>query len=146
MQLNDRVVIYDWVSGTTNITWIMPTADWRLVPSGIELLRHSTEYDVRTNSVRSITVFSDFWCSSGSLMPDGTLIQTGVSGNSELVVCVYKTCDCNYKWHEIPFGFQVKQWYSRNHILPDGRQAIIGGREAYNYEFYLNLVPKVFCF
>lgn len=29
-----------------------------------------------------------------------------------------------------------QRWYATNHILPDGRQIIIGGRQAFNYEFY----------
>ncbi|XVF63746.1 hypothetical protein PTKIN_Ptkin09bG0111200 [Pterospermum kingtungense] len=35
-------------------------------------------------------------------------------------------------------GLAVKRWYATNHILPDGRQIIVGGIEQFNYEY----VPK----
>ncbi|KAI3761244.1 hypothetical protein L1987_51656 [Smallanthus sonchifolius] len=42
-------------------------------------------------------------CSSGSLMPDGTVTQTGGTADGELVVRTYSSCDtCD--WEEIPTG------------------------------------------
>ncbi|KAL0351794.1 UNVERIFIED_CONTAM: Aldehyde oxidase GLOX [Sesamum calycinum] len=42
------------------------------------------------------------------------------------------TCD----WREISRGLTQRRWYATNHILPDGRQIVIGGRRQFNYEFY----------
>ncbi|MFS7972288.1 putative glyoxal oxidase, galactose oxidase/kelch, beta-propeller, immunoglobulin-like protein [Helianthus anomalus] len=50
-------------------------------------------------------------------------------------VRIYKSCGtCD--WKEIPNGLNQQRWYATNHLLPDGRQIIIGGRQAFNYEFY----------
>ncbi|KAI3820963.1 hypothetical protein L1987_08519 [Smallanthus sonchifolius] len=38
---------------------------------------HYVEYDVAWNSIRPLNVLTDNWCSSGALMPDGNLVQTG---------------------------------------------------------------------
>ncbi|KAJ0431328.1 putative glyoxal oxidase, galactose oxidase, central domain superfamily [Helianthus annuus] len=29
-----------------------------------------------------------------------------------------------------------RRWYATNHVLPDGWQIVIGGRQHFNYEFY----------
>nr|XP_043636729.1 aldehyde oxidase GLOX1-like [Erigeron canadensis] len=134
MQLlpNDRVVMYDRTDfGTSNIS--LPNGKCR--PNTTDCSAHSVEYDIASNSVRPLMVLTDFWCSSGSLMPDGTLVQTGGWTNGIRVVRNYKSCDkCD--WQEVPLGLSQPRWYATNHLLPDGRQIIIGGRNSFNYEFY----------
>ncbi|TYJ20359.1 hypothetical protein E1A91_A09G259200v1 [Gossypium mustelinum] len=103
----------------------------------VDCTAHSVEYDVFSNKFRALTVQTDVWCSSGAIMPDGNLFQTGGFNNGERRVRVFspcKTCD----WNEIPNGLTAKRWYASNHILPDGRRIIVGGRGQFNYEF----IPK----
>ncbi|KAL8217635.1 hypothetical protein R6Q57_021008 [Mikania cordata] len=134
MQLlpNDRVLIYDRTDfGTSNIS--LPGGKCR--PNSNDCSAHSVEYDVVSNTVRPLMVLSNVWCSSGSLMPDGTVTQTGGTGDGAFVVRTYSSCDtCD--WDEIPNGLAQGRWYATNHVLPDGRQIIIGGRQTFNYEFY----------
>ncbi|KAL4584214.1 hypothetical protein LXL04_008806 [Taraxacum kok-saghyz] len=138
MQLlpNDRVVIYDLTDfGTSNIS--LPHT--KCLPNSTDCTAHSVEYDITFNTVRPISVLTNFWCSSGSLMADGRLVQTGGYNNGYRVVRVYESCDtCD--WKEIGKGLNRHRWYATNHILPGGgRQIIIGGRDAFSYEFY----PKI---
>ncbi|KAF5769426.1 putative glyoxal oxidase, galactose oxidase/kelch, beta-propeller [Helianthus annuus] len=80
-------------------------------------------------------VLANVWCSSGTLMPDGRLVQTGGWADGYLRVRIYKSCGtCD--WKEIPNGLNQQSWCVTNHLLLDGRQIIIGGRQAFNYEFY----------
>ncbi|XP_071711749.1 aldehyde oxidase GLOX1-like [Rutidosis leptorrhynchoides] len=134
MQLlpNDRVVMYDRTDfGTSNIS--LP--DGKCRPNSTDCSAHSVEYDVTSNSVRPLMVLTNVWCSSGTLMPDGTLVQTGGFDDGYRVVRIYKSCDtCD--WQEIPNALNKQRWYATTHLLPDGRQIIIGGRQAFNYEFY----------
>ncbi|KAK1422272.1 hypothetical protein QVD17_25266 [Tagetes erecta] len=134
MQLlpNDRVVIFDRTDfGTSNIS--LP--DGKCRPNSDDCSAHSVEYDVAKNTVRPLMVLSNVWCSSGSLMPDGTLVQTGGNDFGGLVVRVYDSCDtCD--WVEIPNGLAQPRWYATNHKLPDGRQIVIGGRDTFTYEFF----------
>nr|GEX88608.1 hypothetical protein [Tanacetum cinerariifolium] len=134
MQLlpNDRVVIYDRTDfGTSNIS--LPNGRCR--PNSDDCSAHSVEYDVGRNSIRPLMVLTDVWCSSGTLMPDGSLVQTGGWQEGDHVVRIYKSCDtCD--WREMISGLSQPRWYATNHILPDGRQIIIGGRQAFSYEFY----------
>ncbi|KAA8528715.1 hypothetical protein F0562_036070 [Nyssa sinensis] len=143
MQLlnNDRVVIYDRTDfGRSNIS--LPNGKCRIDPNDTALTTdctaHSVEYDVATNSIRPLMVLTDVWCSSGALMSDGRLIQTGGFNDGDRVVRVYRPCTgCD--WEEIKSGLTQRRWYATNHILPDGRQIVIGGRRQFNYEFY----PKI---
>ncbi|KAJ0818606.1 putative galactose oxidase [Helianthus annuus] len=134
MQLlpNDRVVMYDRTDfGTSNIS--LPEGKCR--PNSTDCSAHSVEYDVASNSVRPLMVLTNVWCSSGTLMRDGSLVQTGGFDDGYRVVRTYKSCGtCD--WQEKPNGLSKSRWYASNHLLPDGRQIIIGGRKAFNYEFY----------
>ncbi|KAL5557926.1 hypothetical protein UlMin_034137 [Ulmus minor] len=132
MQLlpNDRVVVFDRTDfGPSNLS----------LPNGNclrnDCTAHSAEYNVARNTFRALTVQSDVWCSSGALMPDGTLIQTGGFNLGDRRVRIFKPCPtCD--WQEIINGLGARRWYATNHILPDGRQIVIGGRGQFNYEFY----------
>ncbi|XP_071712582.1 aldehyde oxidase GLOX1-like [Rutidosis leptorrhynchoides] len=134
MQLlpNDRVVMYDRTDfGISNIS--LPNGMCR--PNSKDCSAHSVEYDISSNTVRPLMVLTNVWCSSGTLMRDGTLVQTGGFDDGYRTVRTYKSCDiCD--WVEIPNGLNQQRWYATNHLLPDGRQIIIGGRQAFNYEFF----------
>ncbi|KAM1387910.1 hypothetical protein ACFX2I_016097 [Malus domestica] len=135
---NDRVVIYDRTDfGMSNLS--LPDGKCREDPNDtalkIDCTAHSVEYDVPTNSFRPLMVQTDVWCSSGSISPDGRLIQTGGFNDGERKVRIYEPCNgCD--WKEYDNGLAARRWYATNHILPDGRQIIIGGRRQFNYEFY----------
>lgn len=142
MQLlnNDRVVIFDRTDfGNSNIS--LPNGKCRYDQNDtalqVDCTAHSVEYDVASNSIRPLMVQTDVWCSSGSVLPDGSLVQTGGFNDGEKVVRVFKPCNnATCDWHETRGGLIQKRWYSTNHILPDGRQIIIGGRRSFSYEFY----------
>ncbi|KAK8483295.1 hypothetical protein V6N13_075495 [Hibiscus sabdariffa] len=142
MQLlrNDRVVMYDRTDfGLSKLP--LPNGKCRYDPRDtalkVDCTAHSLEYDVLTNKFRALMVQTDVWCSSGAVVPNGNLVQTGGFNDGERKVRVFspcRTCD----WQEIPNGLAVRRWYASNHILPDGRQIVVGGRRQFNYEF----VPK----
>ncbi|XP_047306605.1 aldehyde oxidase GLOX-like [Impatiens glandulifera] len=140
MQLlpNDRIVILDRTDfGKSNIS--LPNGncrrDWKDKALKVDCTAHSVEYDVVTNSVRPLYVMTDVWCSSGSLMSDGRLVQTGGFNDGDHAVRTIRPC-LNCDWTETSTELINRRWYSTNHILPDGRQIIIGGRRQFNYEFY----------
>ncbi|MFS7972298.1 putative galactose oxidase [Helianthus anomalus] len=134
MQLlpNDRVIMYDRTDfGVSNIS--LPNG--KCCPISTNCSAHSVEYDAVSNTIRPLMVLTNVWCSSGTLMPDGRLVQTGGWADGYRRVRIYKTCStCD--WNEIPNGLNQQRWYATNHLLPDGRQIIIGGCQAFNYEFY----------
>ncbi|TYI67021.1 hypothetical protein E1A91_D09G268800v1 [Gossypium mustelinum] len=137
---NDRVIMFDRTDfGPSNLP--LPTGKCRNDPTDtalqVDCTAHSVEYDVFANKFRALTVQTDVWCSSGAIMPDGNLFQTGGFNDGERRVRVFSPCRmCD--WNEIPNGLTAKRWYASNHILPDGRQIIVGGRGQFNYEF----IPK----
>ncbi|XP_062100703.1 aldehyde oxidase GLOX-like [Humulus lupulus] len=136
MQLlnNDRVVMFDRTDfGTSNLS----LAAGKCPAGAKDCSAHSVEYNVITNKFRPLTVQTNVWCSSGSAMPDGTLAQTGGSFEGERRVRLFTPCGgTNCDWQEVNLGLAKSRWYSTNHILPDGRQIIIGGRKQFNYEYY----------
>ncbi|KAL0282398.1 UNVERIFIED_CONTAM: Aldehyde oxidase GLOX [Sesamum angustifolium] len=142
MQLvnTDRVILFDRTDfGPSNIS--LPNNQCRNDPNDLTLkvdcTAHSVEYDVASNSIRPLNVLTDVWCSSGSAMPDGSLMQTGGFNDGDRNVRVYKPCsDDSCDWQEFDVALRQKRWYATNHILPDGRQIIVGGRGQFSYEFY----------
>lgn len=140
MQLlhNDRVVIFDRTDfGLSKLN--LPNGRCRKDPTEQvvknDCTAHSVEYDVASNTFRPLFVQTDVWCSSGSVTPDGTLVQTGGYNDGDRTVRIFKPCStCD--WQEVAGGLAARRWYATNHILPDGRQIIIGGRRQFNYEFY----------
>ncbi|KAL0438882.1 UNVERIFIED_CONTAM: Aldehyde oxidase GLOX [Sesamum latifolium] len=142
MQLlnTDRVIIFDRTDfGPSNIS--LPNNQCRNDPNDLTLkvdcTAHSVEYDVASNSIRPLNVLTDVWCSSGSVMPDGSLMQTGGFNDGDRNVRVYKPCsDDSCDWQEFDVALRQRRWYATNHILPDGRQIIVGGRGQFSYEFY----------
>ncbi|XP_058098765.1 aldehyde oxidase GLOX-like [Magnolia sinica] len=140
MQLlsNDRVVIFDRTDfGRSNLS--LPDGKCRNDPHDtavkIDCSAHSAEYDVATNSIRPLMILTDTWCSSGTVAPDGRLIQTGGFNDGDRTVRIFTPCD-NCDWEEKPTALGVRRWYATNQILPNGWAIIIGGRRQFNYEFY----------
>ncbi|KAL6584328.1 hypothetical protein OROMI_003617 [Orobanche minor] len=142
MQLlkNNKVVIFDRTDfGPSNLS--LPGRHCRFDPKDRALktdcTAHSVLYDIGTNSFRALTVQTDTWCSSGAVLPNGTLIQTGGFNDGDHVIrtmapCNKEKCD----WVESTGSLSQRRWYASNQILPDGRIIIVGGRAQFNYEFY----------
>lgn len=141
MQLlkNNKVVIFDRTDmGPSNLS--LP--DGRCVRSrrGLDCTAHSLLYDVATNTFRPLTVQSDTWCSSGSVNPDGVLVQTGGYGEGIRKVRIFSPHDDDDRnssdWTELDEKLWDRRWYSTNQALPDGRVIVVGGRLAFSYEFF----------
>ncbi|RLN42175.1 hypothetical protein C2845_PM01G09870 [Panicum miliaceum] len=111
-----------------------------VLPGG-DCTAHSVEYHVASNSFRPLFLFTDTWCSSGTVAPDGTLVQTGgwldgYNNTRTMPACAGdKSCD----WSEKQDALAAGRWYATNQILPDDRAFIVGGLNQFSYEFY----PKV---
>ncbi|KAF8406517.1 hypothetical protein HHK36_008607 [Tetracentron sinense] len=140
MQLlnNDRVVIFDRTDfGKSNLS--LPDGKCRNDQNDtalqIDCTAHSAEFNVLANSIRPLMVQTDVWCSSGAVLPDGRLVQTGGFNDGERAVRIFRPCsDCD--WEENAFGLTARRWYATDHILPNGGVIVIGGRRQFNYEFY----------
>ncbi|XP_020235802.1 aldehyde oxidase GLOX [Cajanus cajan] len=140
MQLlhTDHVLIFDRTDfGLSNLS--LPDGRCRRDPAEMvvktDCSAHSLEYDVATNALRPLFVQTNVWCSSASAAPDGTIIQTGGFNDGERKVRSFSPCPtCD--WQELSAPLAARRWYATNHLLPDGRQIIVGGRRQFNYEFY----------
>ncbi|XP_058193370.1 aldehyde oxidase GLOX-like [Rhododendron vialii] len=160
MQLlrNNKVVIFDRTDfGTSNLS--LPTGkSCRRNDAVVKLdcSAHSVLYDFASNTYRPLTVQTDVWCSSGAVHPDGTLVQTGGYNSGDRKIRLFTPSTTNYAavdggdgddsdWVELPADLKVRRWYATNHILPDGRVIVVGGRKQFNYEFFpQNTPPKIF--
>lgn len=134
----NKVIIFDRTDfGASQIK--LPNGYCRRNPRDLALkvdcTAHSVELDLATNTVRALNIFSDTWCSSGSFRADGSLLQTGGwndGGNVVRTIGAGSTDD----WKEFPGSLAANRWYASNHILPDNRVIVVGGRRAFSYEFY----------
>ncbi|KVH95683.1 aldehyde oxidase GLOX-like [Cynara cardunculus var. scolymus] len=150
MQLlhNDKVVMFDRTDfGPSNIS--LPFNHCRYDPFDSVLQKdctaHSILYDIRANTFRPLSIQTDTWCSSGAVLPNGTLVQTGGYNDGDhtirtMVPCDDGTCD----WIEFPGYLKERRWFSTDQLLPDGRIIIVGGRRQFSYEFYPANPPDYF--
>lgn len=146
MQLlhNDNLVIFDRTDfGPSNLS--LPNGTCRYDPRDTALIKdctaHSVMYDVITNRFRPLTIRTDTWCSSGAVLSNGTLVQTGGFNDGDHAVRALTPCSQDQAaacsdWVEFPRLLSKRRWYASNQILPDGRVIIIGGRAQFNYEIY----------
>ncbi|XP_051144174.1 aldehyde oxidase GLOX-like [Andrographis paniculata] len=140
MQLlyNNKVVIFDRTDfGPSKLT--LPAGKCRFNDDAlpVDCTGHSLLYDVVSNSYRPLMVQTDVWCSSGSLDPQGTLIQTGGYHAGDRKIRLFSPCDLEEcDWTELDQNLTVQRWYASDHVLPDGRVIIVGGRRAFSYEFF----------
>ncbi|KAG0600257.1 hypothetical protein M758_11G019200 [Ceratodon purpureus] len=138
---SNRVVIFDRTNmGKSNITF--PDGYCRENPRDQKLKRdctaHSVAYDIATNSIQCLKVFSDVFCSAGAHRADGTLLQAGGWNDGGNVVRTLGP-NPNDDWIEYPNAPDAllsSRWYSSVLILPDDRVIIVGGRRAMSYEFH----------
>ncbi|KAK4373225.1 hypothetical protein RND71_008609 [Anisodus tanguticus] len=146
MQLlyNNKVVIFDRTDfGASNLSLPAGKCRYNDEALGVDCTAHSILYDILSNTYRPLMVQTDVWCSSGAVDSNGTLIQTGGYHAGDHKIRVFSPCyddDVNCDWTELPQNLTVQRWYSSDHLLPDGRVIIVGGRRAFSYEFF----PKSF--
>ncbi|XP_027362783.1 aldehyde oxidase GLOX [Abrus precatorius] len=140
---DNKVVIFDRTDfGPSNIS--LSNGRCRFNPRDLALkldcTAHSVLYDIPTNTLRPLTLQTDAWCSSGAVAPDGTLIQTGGFNDGYHKLRTFTPCPQHNQcdWLELPHNLTNSRWYASNHILPDGRIIVVGGRSSFTYEF----VPK----
>lgn len=86
------------------------------------------------------------WCSSGGLSRNGNLISTGGDKDGFRAVRILKPCpNCNFQ--ENSKALYTNRWYATQIALQDGTIVLVGGRNAYNYEFIqpdtLEFTPKL---
>jgi len=148
MQLmhDNKVVIYDRTDfGPSNIS--LPGGLCRADPYDdalkIDCTAHSILYDTITDTYRPLMIQTDTWCSSGAVLPNGTLVQTGGFHDGDNVTRMFTPCtNDSCDWVEFPKYLSRRRWYATNQILPDGRIIIIGGRREFNYEFFPRSSPR----
>ncbi|OWM65456.1 hypothetical protein CDL15_Pgr009046 [Punica granatum] len=102
---------------------------------------HSIEYDVSSNRIRALRLDTDPWCSSGSFLSNGTLLQTGGYRKGSRGIRYFKPCNSDWcDWRQSKRSLSVQRWYSSSQLLPEegNRVILVGGRRAFSYEF----VPK----
>ncbi|KAG2676011.1 hypothetical protein I3760_12G032300 [Carya illinoinensis] len=101
---------------------------------------HSVEYDISSNTIRPLRLYTDPWCSSGSFLSNGTLLQVGGYGRGSRSIRYFRPCgDRLCDWRQSRGLLTHDRWYASNQLLPDNdRVIVVGGRRVFTYEF----VPK----
>ncbi|KAG9456157.1 hypothetical protein H6P81_000665 [Aristolochia fimbriata] len=132
----NKVIMFDATNfGPSKIQ--LPPGDCRPIPSRpgeVDCWAHSVEFDIDSHLLRPLKVLTNTWCSSGSLDVDGTLVQTGGWRDGGRGVRYLDSCTtCN--WEEHPVALSAQRWYASQHVLPDGRMFVVGGRRQFTYEF-----------
>ncbi|CAG8521551.1 13791_t:CDS:2, partial [Acaulospora morrowiae] len=96
----------------------------------------TTEYDLKTNTFRVLTLSTNTFCSAGSYLANGTLIESGGAEDTFGAaagfqsVRLFTPCDSSSNtcdWMEFPLYLDSARWYNTMTSLPDGRIFNIGG-------------------
>lgn len=99
---------------------------------------HSAVFSPGSNKIRPLFIFTDTWCSSGQFDASGQLVQTGGDADGVTKVRTLWPCDddgdCNWV-DQTTEKLQTGRWYASNQQLPDGTQAVVGGRNAFTIEY-----------
>ncbi|KAJ8421229.1 hypothetical protein Cgig2_034078 [Carnegiea gigantea] len=104
---------------------------------------HSVEYHISTNTVRPLRMVSDPFCSSGTFLSNGTLLETGGYANGYRRIRYFHPCnDGTCDWKLSRAKLSDDRWYASNLLLPgeNDRVIVVGGQRVFSYEF----VPKLF--
>lgn len=140
MQLlyNNKVVIFDRTDfGPSNLSLLAGKCRYNDEAIKEDCTAHSILYDVAFNTYRPLMVQTDVWCSSGAVIPDGTLVQTGGYLAGDHKIRLFSPWnDDQSDWIELEENLIIQRWYASDHILPDGNVIIVGGRKAFSYEFF----------
>ncbi|KNA16982.1 hypothetical protein SOVF_084570 [Spinacia oleracea] len=99
---------------------------------------HSVEYHIGTNSLRPLKIESDPFCSSGSFLSNGTLLQTGGYANGYKKIRNFVPCgDGRCDWRLSKTKLAKDRWYASNQLLPGEKERVIvvGGKKVFSYEF-----------
>ncbi|KAL3501326.1 hypothetical protein ACH5RR_035775 [Cinchona calisaya] len=140
MQLlhNNKIVIFDRTDfGRSNLSLPFGKCRYNDEKVPVDCTAHSLIYDIASNTFRPLMVQTDVWCSSAAVDPDGVLVQTGGFHSGANKIRLFTPCYNDFcDWIELRQNLTVRRWYSSDHILPDGRIIIVGGRRAFSYEFF----------
>ncbi|WVZ54175.1 hypothetical protein U9M48_005016 [Paspalum notatum var. saurae] len=138
MQLlpGDFVLMFDRTdTGPSNISLAAPSPCAAATADGAaaDCTAHSVLLDLRSNVLHPYPIATNPWCSSGALLPNGTLLQTGGFSNGDRVARLFSPAT---GWVELPSFLAARRWYASDMILPDGRVLILGGRRQFNFEYF----------
>nr|XP_043633311.1 aldehyde oxidase GLOX-like [Erigeron canadensis] len=100
---------------------------------------YSAIYNYSNNVLQPLTILTDTWCSSGQVLPDGTLLQTGGDNDGIKKIRMFTPCESTRfcDWQQLENIELVEgRWYSTNQILPNGSVIIVGGRGAFSVELF----------
>ncbi|KAL9235599.1 hypothetical protein vseg_010345 [Gypsophila vaccaria] len=102
---------------------------------------HSVEYHLGTKRLRPLKIESDPFCSSGSFLSNGTLLQTGGYNDGYRRIRIFQPCDdgsCDWRLYRAKLA--NNRWYASSLLLPgdNDRVMVVGGQKMFSYEF----VPK----
>ncbi|KAI9191792.1 hypothetical protein LWI28_013500 [Acer negundo] len=95
---------------------------------------HSVLFDIETSQLQALKIETDTWCSSGGLTVDGNLVSTGGFRKGANTARYLSTCE-NCDWKEYPTALAEPRWYATQVTLPDGGFVVVGGRDAFSYEY-----------
>jgi len=135
MQLlpGDFVLMFDRTdTGPSNIS-LAALAPSAATVDGADCTAHSVLLDLRSNVLHPYPLATNPWCSSGAMLPNGTLLQTGGFSSGDRVARLFSPAT---GWVELPSFLAARRWYATDMILPDGRVLILGGRRQSNLEYF----------
>ncbi|KAJ8553955.1 hypothetical protein K7X08_024633 [Anisodus acutangulus] len=116
---------------------------------------HSVEYSISNNSVRHLNLMSDTFSSSGSILSDGRIVQSGVFGDASRRIHYFGPCKSGDKcdWsvdkkhlpeNRCEGNEGGNNLYPIVHLSSDGNLFIFANRDSILFNYKQNRVAKKF--
>ncbi|KAJ0925329.1 putative galactose oxidase [Helianthus annuus] len=96
---------------------------------------HSVEYSIMRNKVRALHLETDTWCSSGSFLSNGSLLQAGGNGLGSRRPFLHRTYERHSKGNNL---------YPFLHLSTDGHLFIFANRDSILFDYKQRKVVKTF--
>ncbi|KAJ0985890.1 hypothetical protein J5N97_004246 [Dioscorea zingiberensis] len=127
MQLlpGDQLLPFDCTDfGPSNTS--LPGGHCRLDPSDLALTTdctsHSVLLDLPTLFLRPLTILTDTWCSSSTLLSNASFFKFGGFNDGDHIIHLFTSITPTSDWTETSGYLSARRWYATNQLLPYARK------------------------
>ncbi|KAJ0972964.1 hypothetical protein J5N97_020923 [Dioscorea zingiberensis] len=104
----------------------LPGGHYRLDPFDLALTidctSHSVLLDLPTLFLRPLTILTDTWCSSDTLLPNASFFKSCEFNDDDCTIRLFASITPTSDWTETSGYVSARQWYSTNQLFPGGRK------------------------
>ncbi|KAJ0965210.1 hypothetical protein J5N97_026348 [Dioscorea zingiberensis] len=83
---------------------------------------HPVLLDLSTLFLRPLTILTNTWCSSGTLLPNASFFKSDGFNDGDHTIHLFASITPTFDWTETSCYLSARRWYATNQLLPDCRK------------------------